>query len=68
MKRMIWMCAALLMSASTLAVADPVRVDQRQARQDARIDQGVASGELTVREAARLEARQGHIDRVEARS
>lgn len=43
------------------------RVDQRQDRQAARIDQGVASGELTRRETARLDARQAHITRMEHR-
>ena len=39
------------------------RVDQRQANQEARIEQGVRSGALTRQEAARLEKGQ---DRVEA--
>lgn len=42
------------------------RVDQRQANQDKRIDQGVASGQLTKREAARLERQQSRIDKAEA--
>ena len=42
------------------------RVDQRQANQDARIDNGVASGNLTGREAARLEAGQAKVDAIEA--
>ena len=39
------------------------RVDQRQANQERRIEQGKASGELTNREAARMERAQ---DRLEA--
>lgn len=41
------------------------RVDQRQANQDRRIDQGAASGQLTQREATRLQAEQGRIQRAE---
>lgn len=44
------------------------RIDARQAKQEARIDQGVASGALTRRETARLDAQQHRIDRVENRA
>jgi hypothetical protein len=43
------------------------RVDKRQERQAARIDQGVASGELTRRETARMDAQQARITRMEHR-
>ncbi|HSV53393.1 MAG TPA: hypothetical protein VLJ57_14845 [Burkholderiaceae bacterium] len=51
------------------APSDPTatpRVDKRQARQQQRIDQGVASGQLTPKEAARLESRQAKIQQDEA--
>lgn len=62
--------AAALLIASTLASAQTAtpRVDERQARQEQRIDQGVSSGELTAREATRLSRQQQHIDRVEDRA
>ena len=41
------------------------RVDQRQAHQETRIDQGVASGQLNKRETHRLSRRQHRIDRAE---
>lgn len=41
------------------------RVDQRQANQQARIDQGVQSGALTGQEAARLERGQDRMGRME---
>ena len=44
------------------------RVDNRQARQSDRITQGVESGQLTVREQARLEKQQRHINRLERRT
>ncbi len=59
--------AALLLSTS-LATAGTPRVDARQERQDDRIDQGVASGELNRREEARLEAQQGRIENKEDRA
>lgn len=40
-------------------------VDQRQANQDRRIDQGAASGRLTEREENRLERGQQHVQNVE---
>jgi len=43
------------------------RVDNRQARQSHRIDQGVGSGQITPVEQARLEQQQRHIHRIEGR-
>jgi hypothetical protein len=42
------------------------KIDAREKRQDARIDQGVASGQLTTKEAAKLDARQTRIQQLEA--
>jgi hypothetical protein len=42
-------------------------VDQRQANQESRIQQGVASGALNEREATRLEVGQAKVDAAEAR-
>ena len=44
------------------------RVDQREANQQGRIDAGVASGQLTRREAIRLEREQARIARAERRA
>ena len=41
------------------------RADQRQANQQQRIDQGVASGQLTGKEAARLEKGQERVQAIE---
>ncbi|HZS11958.1 MAG TPA: hypothetical protein VFA38_06890 [Nitrospirales bacterium] len=43
-------------------------VDAREARQQGRIADGVASGQLTPREAARLERGEARIDRMEQRA
>lgn len=65
----------LVVAALAAALAVPAfaqtgtpRFDQRQANQQQRIDQGVASGQLTQREAARLEAGQQRLDRMEDRA
>jgi len=62
--------ALLAIALPTLAVAqaNTPRVDQRQANQEQRIDQGVASGSLTQREANRLERGQQHVDNMENRA
>ena len=60
-----------LCSAAVLAQAGPAAsgatpgVDQRQARQAQRIEQGKASGELNQREARRLERQQKAVARAE---
>lgn len=48
-----------------LAQSNTPTVDQRQANQQQRIDQGVKSGELTGKEAARLEKNQQRIQKME---
>ena len=45
--------------------ANTPRIDQRQAIQEKRIDQGIASGQLTKRETRKLEREQTHINKVE---
>ena len=57
-----------ILAAAALPVAAQVntpRVDQREANQQARIQQGVQSGELTSREATKLEKGQAHVQTVE---
>jgi hypothetical protein len=54
-----------------VAVKDPLatpKLDRREANQEKRIDQGVASGQLTQREERRLEARETHLNNVEAKA
>ncbi len=64
---------ALAVAASALAVAAPASaqawqsINARQANLDARIDQGVRSGDLTRNEAVRLRAEFNDIARLEAR-
>ncbi|RIX44691.1 MAG: hypothetical protein D3M94_14505 [Rhodocyclales bacterium GT-UBC] len=65
-KAVIALAAALPVLA--LAQASTPRIDQRQANQEQRIDQGVASGSLTQREANRLAQGQAHVDNMENRA
>ncbi len=59
--------AAAFAQAASAPAATP-GIDKRQAQQEQRIDQGVASGQLTRREAHRLEHRQNAINRVEGQA
>ena len=55
--------------AATVTPKDPTatpKIDQRQANQEKRIQQGVASGALTPKEAANLEKREAKIAKDEA--
>lgn len=59
--------ALLLAALPVAALAQPATpgVDQRQANQERRIQQGVRSGQLTEREAARLERGQDRVEKME---
>lgn len=63
----IFVATATLLPALVFAQATP-GVDQRQANQERRIDQGLASGSLTPREAVRLERGQQRVERMESRA
>lgn len=63
-------CLTLATALPALAQDAPgaTRADKRQARQQARINQGQATGALTPKEATRLEAGQQHVENVEAQA
>jgi hypothetical protein len=68
MKQAVWGAAAMLsvcVVSSAFAQAETPGIDQRQGNQEKRIDQGIASGQLTQREANRLNNQQGHINKME---
>ncbi len=69
LKRLVAGAAIALVSvaglAQTATTATP-KVDAREAKQDARIQQGVASGQLNAKETYRLEKQQANINRAEA--
>ncbi|ALA57458.1 conserved exported protein of unknown function [Nitrospira moscoviensis] len=66
MRQMLLAISTVVLTAGmAYAQADTPGIDQRQANQERRIDQGIASGQLTQREAARLDRQQDRIDRME---
>ena len=60
--------ALLLLTGTTYAQAETPGIDQRQANQERRIDQGIASGQLNQHETNRLEREQTRINRMEDRA
>lgn len=68
----IALAAGITLLTSLTAVAQPApgtpRADQREANMEQRIQQGVQSGQLTPREAQRVERGQDRIDRMEDRA
>jgi uncharacterized membrane protein YebE (DUF533 family) len=60
--------ALLLVSGAAYAQAETPGIDQRQANQEQRIDQGIASGQLNQHETNRLEREQSRINRMEDRA
>jgi hypothetical protein len=59
---------ATIISVPVFAQANTPGIDQRQANQERRIDQGIASGELNARETARLDRGQDRVDNMENRA
>lgn len=59
---------AVVLPTLAFAQANTPGIDQQQANQERRIDQGVASGSLTQREANRLERGQQRVDNMENRA
>lgn len=66
--RTLFVAAGLCLAASSAFAQSTPRIDTRQADQAARIEQGKASGELTPREAARLQHGQRHVQSMENRA
>ncbi len=60
--------AALSISLPAAAQTATPRVDQREANQQQRIDQGVQSGELNAKEAARLDKGEAKVERMEEKA
>ncbi|MFN5170808.1 MAG: hypothetical protein ACK5DD_14400 [Cyclobacteriaceae bacterium] len=58
----------LLLAANAWAQENTPRADNRQGNQRARISDGRQSGDLTAREAARLNQQQRHVRRAERRA
>ncbi len=68
MRRTLWqliapalIVGALLVPAAAAQQRNPLGINRRESRQQRRIHQGIRSGELTRREARRIEAREARI-------
>lgn len=69
MKQMLLaVSAVVLMTGVAFAGDETSRIDQRQTNQEQRVDQGIASEQLNEREADRLNAQQGHINKMEEKA
>lgn len=68
MKAIILAAALIIGSTATSFAHSPSRIDTREARQSARIHNGVVSGQLTRREAKNLRQGQQRIHRMEHRA
>ena len=58
----------MLMSGMVYAQTNTPVIDERQANQEQRIDQGIESGQLNEREANRLNGQQERINKMEDRA
>lgn len=65
MKHIFSLALIAISLGSSAAHAGTKHQEKREARQEARINQGIASGQLNEKEAARLEKGQQHIDNME---
>ena len=66
MKQMLLaVSAVVLVTGVAFAENETLGIDQRQTNQEQRVDQGIASGHLSEREADRLNTQQGHINKME---
>ena len=65
MKKLLTVAVLGALSLPAFAQNTTPQIDQRQATQERRIEQGVRSGELTPREAARVERGQARIRQME---
>lgn len=69
MRQILLAASVLLLATGTAyAQAETPGIDQRQANQEQRIDQGIASGQLNQRETNRLEREQTRVNRMEDRA
>jgi len=68
MKKLLTVAVLGALSLPAFAQTSTPQIDQRQDRQERRIEQGVRSGELTPRETARLERGQARIREMERRA
>ena len=64
-KFVTFLAAAVLAAPAFAQTSSTPRIDQRQANQERRIEQGQKSGQLTQKEGARLEKGQARVQKME---
>jgi hypothetical protein len=67
MRKSFIVAIAMAAPLAITATSADARINERQDRQQTRIDTGIANGRLTARETATLERQQARIDATEAR-
>ena len=67
LKATIVACLGMLAAGAALG-ADPTEIIQRNTNQQERIEQGLQSGQLTTKEAAKLERGEAQVERMEAKA
>jgi hypothetical protein len=65
MRHLVLGIGIVLAAGMAYAEGETPGIDQRQANQEQRIDQEIANGQLTQREAEKLNKQQQHIDTME---
>ncbi|MDO9101737.1 MAG: hypothetical protein Q7J20_01670 [Candidatus Nitrotoga sp.] len=65
MLKVVFGITAITLAFAASSYADTLKIDNREARQEQRIDQGIRSGALTLKEEAKLDAGQAKIERME---
>ncbi|MDP1637368.1 MAG: hypothetical protein Q8K74_09465 [Candidatus Nitrotoga sp.] len=65
MLKVVFGITAITLAFAASSYADTLIIDNREARQEQRIDQGIRSGALTLKEEAKLDAGQAKIERME---
>ncbi|MBE7183358.1 MAG: hypothetical protein INR68_02990 [Methylobacterium mesophilicum] len=68
MKKTILAGLALVIASAVPSMAQTVRTENREYRQDGRIIRGINQGELTPREMRNINRQQNRIDRTQARA
>ena len=65
MLKAVFNITAITFAFAASSYADTPKIDNREAKQEQRIDQGIRSGALTPKEEAKLDAGQARVQRME---
>ena len=68
LKAVFSMTAITLAFATSSYAVDTPKIDNREAKQEQRIDQGIRSGALTPKEEAKLDAGQAKVEKMEEKA